>query len=121
MDKEILEGARYCINTFENCFPCLLDCGETSCVQVFAKTIIEQHEKYGWHDLRKDPTDLPNPIDDFKLYEVYDKYAHVEYRTVRGWWIKDRISKLKMYYGTGERFADAWREIEPVEPIENEA
>lgn len=58
MDKIILESAQHCVNDGA-CFKCYVEGGYYSCVAMFANAIVEHHERYGWHDLRKNPDDLP--------------------------------------------------------------
>lgn len=77
MNTEILESARYCINEFD-CKNCYMDGGNCSCIVVFAKAILEHHDRYRWHDLRKDPNDLPQISDE-------------EYMVVEEWDDGDRI------------------------------
>lgn len=63
MRKGILEAARQCAafgsNEYTLCYYCPNKSKPETCQEIFAKAIIEQHERYGWHDLRKDPDDLP--------------------------------------------------------------
>lgn len=70
MNKEIIEYAELCASgSGEDCRACVLPLRHTSCVELFAKAIIEQHDKYRWHDLRKNPNDLPTDYTrNFELY-----------------------------------------------------
>lgn len=64
MNKEILEAAWHCAEV-----GCGIDCKlyrESNCAEIFARAIVDHHEKYRWHDLRKDPYDLP-----FKGFREY--------------------------------------------------
>lgn len=59
MNKEILEAAKCCSNRD---YICSVECplfGAEVCNFEFAKAITDYHEKHRWHDLRKNPDDLP--------------------------------------------------------------
>lgn len=104
----ILEAARHCVE--DGCDECPLN-KPFLCIgdpYDFAEAILKQNEKYGWHDIVKNPNDMPVIEDGNKLYLIYYEYSNPEYRIVRGWWIKERIEENK-------KFADAWKEIEEKE------
>lgn len=117
MKKEIVEGARYCINTLENCFSCRLDDGECPCVVVFASAILEQHERYRWHDLRKNPDDLPAGEGYFDVCVLIKQND--------AWGIEERYLYDTQYFceqfqtkPTSISEVIAWREVELFEPEE---
>lgn len=62
MKKEILEYAKLCASgSGADCKACMLPLmyRHTPCAEVFSKAITEHDERYKWHDLRKNPDDLP--------------------------------------------------------------
>lgn len=93
------------------------------------KAGIEADEKYKWHDLRKDPEDLP---EDGKLvicqhmpglYKEKDSLIYLHHfrngRFVENWYM-DTDFKSPTF---GERYMGdviAWRYIEPFEPLKEE-
>lgn len=114
MDKEILEAGRKCVN-YDTCVDCPLRDAEI-CQESFAKAIVEHHERYRWHDLRKNPNDLPanfhTVVICLKGFE--GKQAGVNlaiHSTFTGLWGTENFS-YKDYE------VIAWREIEPFEPEE---
>lgn len=85
-----------------------------------AKKISDNEEKYKWHDLRKNPDDLPK-----NGYYDTASYWHERYQNVRAFYDADKGKW--MYHpdnNTGKDWVEglntiAWREIEPF--IEEEA
>lgn len=68
----------------------------------------EQINKYKWHDLRKNPYDLPKYKGVSKPYEViYDKNSGASCLHGFEWW------KDNEYWWTTSWDVIAWREIEP--------
>jgi len=112
MNKEILEWAQLCASgSCEDCRACILPLKHTSCVEVFAKAILDHHEKYRWHDLVKNPDDLPE--DDSKDYFVKEVWADGDaiYTTARRHYIVFHGLPTDAY-----NFAVvAWREIDEFE------
>ena len=48
--------------------------------RTFLKEMLEECEKYRWHDLRKDPKDLPTTWEDGRFYEcVHENHIHDGY------------------------------------------
>lgn len=121
MNTEILESSEKCING--NCVECKLDIEK--CPYEFAKAILEHHKKYGWHDLRKKPDDLP---DTERMVDVMAKML-CEWDGVYRVFPMQMSYKAKIMYGkpigwgigypyefdfeTDEVIA--WREINPFE------
>lgn len=116
MKKEIIVGAKRCSE--HKCI-CAVECplfGDRSCLDEFAKAIAEHFEKYRWHDLRKDPDDLPEEEGVLVLC-VFDNFTCEN-------------GTFERVYLTGANYAGelvptvrndgcvpvAWREIEPYEP-----
>lgn len=84
--------------------------------RTFLKDMLEECEKYRWHDLRKDPKDLPEKEGLYAVTVKYDTesteigfgyYEHM-YGYSSGW------SALMPNYGN----VIAWKEIEPFEEDE---
>ncbi len=94
--------------------------------RTFLKEMLEECEKYRWHDLRKDPKDLPDdertvtvmakmfcPWDDeFRFFELKMNYCHKILRTgkVFGWKVG-----YPYFFNFETDEVIAWREIEPFE------
>lgn len=73
--------------------------------------VMEKAEKYRWHDLRKNPDDLPKENGDYIVWyqavnNVYNG-AKVMFYSTGGGWLAGRTRK--------EEGVIAWREIEPFE------
>lgn len=68
-----------------------------------AITLLEKAEKYRWHDLRKNPEDLPNKYECF--FVAYDDaWAGIQYTTcMMGSWFWENHNVI------------AWRKIAPFE------
>lgn len=72
--------------------------------------LLEHQEKYRWHDLRKNPDDLPNCNSQCLCYEHYwnPNEECCECGYVLYWFINGRFSTI------GQKVdVIAWREIEP--------
>lgn len=114
MKKEILEAAKCCSNRD---YICSVECplfGAEVCNFEFAKAIIEQHERYRWHDLRKYPNDLPTEYGkDYLVAEKWDD-GDITYITVNKPYIESHSPKAEPYIRT----VIAWREIELFESSE---
>lgn len=123
MDKEILDAARYCVECNAPLYDCR-DCGAGDPLE-YAKAIVEQHERYGWHDLRKNPNDLPDTerkVDVMAemlckwdgVYRIFPMQmshkAKIMYGKPIGWGIG---YPYDFDFETDEVIA--WREIEPFE------
>lgn len=94
--------------------------------------VLEKADKYRWHDLRKDPTDLPTTWDDDRFYDcvlenhTYDGfYAHFEYVEDYGFgeysstFDSGTLGFVERVFSTmedlGYEKVIAWKEIEPFE------
>lgn len=76
------------------------------------KELIDEHEKYKWHDLRKDPDDLPS--DDSITYLICIQYPNGARRTTLGSFF---CNELDILLELEDRFRDgykiiAWKHIE---------
>ena len=97
--------------------------------RTFLKDMLEESEKYRWHDLRKDPDDLPRNLDKSVMYtcvhenHLYDPeypayYFNLE-RGEFGFWrtVYDDATLGFVDFDTlsdlGYERVIAWREIEP--------
>lgn len=116
MKKEVLEVAKRCANKwcfYNSCEFGAFPSGE--CIAYFAKAIIEQHERYRWHDLRKDPNDLPEDNDgthriDYEIVDESGNHDMCEYFGTAGGQYPEGSWELNAYC---DRQVIAWREIEP--------
>ena len=103
--------------------------------RTFLKDMLEECEKYRWHDLRKDPKDLPTTWEDGRFYEcvhenhIYDGYyPSYMYDGELGFGLA-----LTQYFASTLGFKGcefhtieeleyekiiAWREIDPFEEVE---
>lgn len=84
--------------------------------RTFLKEMLEECEKYRWHDLRKDPKDLPNKCG---LYIVCIEYPTEEKEVGMGYyenmyWYRRGVRPRIPNYGN----VIAWREIERFEEDE---
>lgn len=111
MNKKTLEAARHC--AYEgDCATCPLNDGNgrfgdfSDCCGEFASAIDNHFEKYRWHDLRKDPADLPMSMNVY-LVRTVTTYMTATYDTFEGEWIMD-----------GGYTVVGWSEIVPFEPAE---
>ena len=103
--------------------------------RTFLKEMLEECNKYRWHDLRKDPKDLPTTWEDKRFYEcvhenhIYDGYyPSYQYDEGLGFGIfSDQFDASTLGFidcefciieEMGYEKVIAWREIEPFE--ENE-
>lgn len=106
MNKEILEYAQHCASGERfYCSTCqMMETQQLNCSEAFAKAIVEQFEKYRWHNLIKNPDDLP---DDYGEYLVAER------------WSDGSIAYSTASFVAREECWDsviiAWREIDPVE------
>lgn len=81
MKQEILEAARRCLLAkhigCKGCPLCSLNERTSSnCVDFILENFLDHHNKYRWHDLRKDPADLPP-----NEYEVDIAYIECDKKT----------------------------------------
>ena len=80
--------------------------------RTFLKDMLEESEKYRWHDLRKDPEDLPDDLHKVLIHiKGYEDYMGVDmamHHKFTGIW-----STIFASYKDGDVIA--WREIEPFE------
>lgn len=85
------------------------------CYVASAIDTLEKNEKYRWHDLRKDPGDLPE--EDREVIVITEgKVRDDNTRQRVGWLYNDGWIYSGGYYGTvDEGYVIAWREIEPFE------
>lgn len=128
MKKEIIEEAGYCVQCNAPLYDCR-DCGAGDPLK-FAKAIVDHHDKYGWHDLRKNPDDLPKQAGWYdcvlKNHEDDEEgYPSFEYDEEYGFGIRQNIFhpiSLGFVDDVFETMEDigyepvvAWREIEPFE------
>lgn len=112
--KEFLDGRVVC----RKC-PARHDClwnlgGLTTevCTDYFRQWALEEIEpnKPRWHDLRKDPNDLPKEWDRV-LMETLRSETVVGYVSDDYWYID--YDDQFIFCGTGSPYVKAWREIEP--------
>lgn len=112
---------KYSVNTCKNC------------MYGIAIDAIERSDKYRWHDLRKNPDDLPVGDDYTKYYEcVHEKhprggyYPPYQYSDACGefgmwenvfydWSVGDMASEFRTITEMDRAKIIAWREIEPFE------
>ena len=73
-------------------------------------------DKYRWHDLRKNPNDLPEPWEYVLIYTYKDETYVAQIDSVLHTWAK-RDDELD-YCEVGSSLVKAWREIEPFEEVE---
>ena len=92
---------------------------------------LEKQEKYRWHDLRKDPDDLPEPEVECEVVveRTYSNYRMNEHARMLEltdgiYWYAEHYGvvqhpKYKMGYG-GDHTIEviAWRKIEPFREVE---
>lgn len=71
-------------------------------------------EKYRWHDLRKNPDDLPEDNKQV-LVSIKDGCIHRTWHDSHGW--RNRNSKIRYY---SDKSVLAWREIEEFESEEED-
>lgn len=114
MNKEIIEAARHCINGLD-CILCPMNEEPRSCSEVFIKAIVDHYDKYDWHDLRKDPTDLPEDNDgthriDYEIVDESGNHDMCEYFGTAGGQYPEGSWELNAYC---DGQVIAWREIEP--------
>lgn len=109
-----------------------IDCRNESCENcktsealcIAAKTL-KQADKYRWHDLRKDPEDLP---EEHKIFIAYDLLGKTIYDTCYfGDPIVEPPTKEKVFYTCDSEWGDveiedviAWKYIEPFKEYEND-
>lgn len=113
MEKEVLEAARKCDN-YNTCLDCPLRDVE-SCQASFAKAIVEHHDRYRWHDLRKDHTDLPETEGHFNVcvwLKPNDAWGIEES------YIYDTQYFCERFQTTGMSEVIAWKEIDKYESEE---
>ena len=84
-----------------------------------AISALEAQDKYRWHDLRKDPNDLPN--DDSIEYVVYVEYRNGKRECTVG--CLDMSGDMMLLPTLGNWIGNsyhiiAWREIEPFDEVE---
>lgn len=115
MNKEVLKVAQHCVTKgcfYNSCKFGAFPSGE--CIAYFAKAIVEHFDKYRWHDLKKNPDDLPeteiSSIYRFTSYVIAkcETYKH-EYYTVA--YMNKTINE---WFADNKRITDpvvAWREI----------
>lgn len=87
------------------------DAGYNQCELDWQKKLNEKEDKYHWHDLRKNPEDLPK-----EYHDVYVCVSNRSNKTYNRTWFEGRgwrhaTSKKSMYYK--KESIVAWREIEP--------
>ena len=109
MKKEILEAAHNCSGG-----ECSIYCplfGYVSCERKFREAIVDHHNKYRWHDLVKNPDDLPE--DDSKDYFVKEVWrdGEVSYCAAGRDYIVHHGIPTDVYNFT----VVAWREIDVYE------
>lgn len=69
--------------------------------------MVEKTEKYKWHDLRKNPEDLPENTGVYLVKRPTDRCTYCEYTVF--------VYNTKLWI---EQSVVAWREIEPFEEVE---
>lgn len=79
-----------------------------------ASYLFEEQNKYRWHDLRKNPDDLPEDNKQV-LVSVKDGCIHRTWHDSHGW--RNRNSKIRYY---SDKSVLAWREIEEFESEEED-
>lgn len=92
-----------------------------------------ERAKYGWHDLRKDPNDLPKPLDNSIMYDcvlenhIYDASYPSFYfdddtkqfgEWNSGYAIANGANEFITVDELGYEKVIAWKEIEPFEELE---
>lgn len=78
------------------------------------KELRKHKEKYRWHDLRKNPDDLPEDNKQV-LVSIKDGCIHRTWHDSHGW--RNRNSKIRYY---SDKSVLAWREIEEFNKEEDE-
>lgn len=76
--------------------------------------LFEEQNKYRWHDLRKNPDDLPEDNKQV-LVSIKDGCIHRTWHDSHGW--RNRNSKIRYY---SDKSVLAWREIEEFESEEED-
>lgn len=74
---------------------------------------LKKAEKYRWHDLRKDPKDLPNKDEIYLIcieYHTEEKEVEMGYYENMNWYRRGVRPRIPNY-----GYVIAWREIEPFE------
>lgn len=82
--------------------------------RTFLKEMLEEFEKHRWHDLKKDPDDLPNKCGTYIVYIGYpEEEVGMAYYENMYWYRRGRSRRVPNYGNV-----IAWREIEPFEEDE---
>ena len=113
-DKEAIDRVANC-GCFDGC-EADWDCEDCGKAYDQLKKICEREDKYRWHDLRKDPEDLPEEIATNVLTISMDGTYIV--RTYEGISIKGFLDSYGHDLKTHQRYemqVAAWREIEHFE------
>lgn len=108
MKKEVLKVAQHCVTKecfYSSCKFGAFPSGE--CIAYFAKAIVEHHEKFRWHDLQKNPDDLPSEFKDVlvDLDGCFAVWAIIYYYSTYCW--QDESGILRNFDEV-----IAWRELE---------
>lgn len=111
------------INDYSCCPNCKLreNQGCQPCLDAYdhLESFIVSNEKYRWHDLLKDPEDLPHPEDTSVMYECVLE-NHIDDASYPAFYFDDEYTKQFGYYNSAYAVRNGADEFETIEDMQYE-